>query len=111
MLDLANLYANALNHGFDALAFLDRLPLERIAYVHVGVGVERGGLYHDTHADPVQPGVLDLIEELASRVSPPGIMLERDDRFPSVEELAAELAAMEAAWERGSARRLSGVER
>jgi hypothetical protein len=26
------------------------VPLERIAYVHVGGGVERDGIYHDTHA-------------------------------------------------------------
>lgn len=109
LLDLANLYANARNHGFDAAAFLDRLPLERIAYVHVGGGVERGGLYHDTHADPVQPGVLELIEQLAALAPRAPIMLERDDRFPSDDDLAAELSAIEAAQERGSARGLSGV--
>ena len=38
LLDLSNLYANAHNHGYDALEALDRFPLERIAYVHVGGG-------------------------------------------------------------------------
>ena len=50
LLDVANVYANARNHGWDPLAYLDRLPLERLAYVHVAGGVERGGLYHDSHA-------------------------------------------------------------
>ena len=79
LLDLANLYANARNHGGDPLAFLDALPLERVAYVHVAGGVERDGLYHDTHAHPTPPAVLDLVAELCARRDPPGVMLERDD--------------------------------
>ena len=64
LLDLSNLYANAHNHGYDALEALERFPLDRIAYVHVGGGVLRDGVYHDTHAHPVVPGVLHLVEEL-----------------------------------------------
>jgi uncharacterized protein len=56
LLDVSNLYANAHSHGYDALEFLDRVPLERIGYMHVGGGVERDGLYHDTHTDPLVPG-------------------------------------------------------
>ena len=54
LVDVANLYANATNHGFDASAWLDCVPLERVAYVHVGGGIERDGLYHDTHAHAVR---------------------------------------------------------
>jgi uncharacterized protein len=97
LLDLANLYANARNHGGDPLELLDALPLERIAYVHVAGGVERDGLYHDTHAHPTPPGVLDLVAELCSRRDPPGVMLERDDAYPPEPELAAELDAIAAA--------------
>jgi uncharacterized protein len=97
LLDLANLYANARNHGGDPLDLLDALPLERIAYVHVAGGVERDGLYHDTHAHPTPPGVLDLVAELSCRRDPPGVMLERDDAYPPEPELAAELDAIAAA--------------
>jgi uncharacterized protein (UPF0276 family) len=105
LLDVANLYANARNHGGDPLVFLDRLPLERIAYVHVAGGVERDGLYHDTHAHPTPPGVLDLVAELSARRDPPGVMLERDDDYPPEPELAAELDAIAAATRVGTARR------
>jgi uncharacterized protein len=119
LLDLANLYANARNHGGDPLAFLDALPLERVAYVHVAGGVERDGLYHDTHAHPTPPPVLDLLAALCARCtggptwrSPgpprrrtgPGVMLERDDAYPPEPELAAELDAIAAAVRSGSAR-------
>src|SRR5262249_5642102 len=67
LLDLANVYANARNHPSNPLAFLDRIPLERIAYVHVAGGVERDGLYHDTHTHEVPSAVLDMLEQLYAR--------------------------------------------
>ena len=105
LLDVANLYANAANHGFDALAWLDRIPLERLAYVHVGGGTEQDGLYHDTHAHAVRGPVLDLVEELSARAQPDGAMLERDDLFPPWQELASELTAIAARLQRGANRR------
>ena len=105
LLDLSNLYANAHNHGYAAAAALRDFPLERIAYVHVGGGVHRDGVYHDTHSDPVVSGVLDLVEELFGLADAPGLLLERDDNFPSDAELAAELDAIAAAAQRGSERR------
>jgi uncharacterized protein (UPF0276 family) len=106
LLDLSNLYANAHNHGWDALESLSRFPLERIAYVHVGGGTFRDGVYHDTHAHPVVPGVLALVEELFAICDPPGVLLERDDDFPSQDELTAELRAIATAARHGSEHRV-----
>lgn len=104
LLDLSNLYANAHNHGYEAIEALARFPLDRIAYVHVGGGVHRDGMYHDTHADPVVPGVLTLVEELFALTDAPGVLLERDDGFPPEDELLAEVQAIDAAAKRGAAR-------
>jgi len=95
LLDVANIHANALNRGQDARDVLDRMPLDRIAYVHVAGGAEHDGLYHDTHTDPVPEPVLSLLERLVER-SPttPPVMLERDGRYPPAADLAAELDAM-----------------
>ena len=97
LLDVANVYANARNRGEDPLALLDRLPLERIAYVHVAGGAEHEGLYHDTHTDPVPAEVLALVKELCARHRPPGLLLERDGRYPPAGELRGELDALAAA--------------
>lgn len=105
LLDLENVYANARNHGWDAVQFLRGIPLERIVYVHVAGGIERDRLYHDTHAHPVPMPVLDLLEELAARTALPGVMLERDDRFPSADALYAELGKLRDAAARGNRRR------
>jgi uncharacterized protein (UPF0276 family) len=108
LLDVSNVYANARNFGRDALRDLERLPLERIAYVHMGGGIEREGRWHDTHAHDVPAGALALLEELAARRALPGVLLERDDHFPNAAALGAELDAIAAAVGRGDARRLVG---
>ncbi len=96
LLDVENVYANARNHGFDPLAFLDRLPLDRLAYVHVAGGAERRGFYHDTHTEPVPRPVLDLLKVLRDRIDIPGVLLERDGDFPSEDEFNRELDAIAA---------------
>jgi len=104
LLDVANLHANALNHGTDAAEVLAAVPRERLAYVHVAGGVKHGGLYHDTHAHAVPEGPLELLESLVARVGPVPALLERDDHYPPPEALTAELDALRGALARGEAR-------
>ncbi|WP_405789110.1 DUF692 domain-containing protein [Streptomyces sp. NBC_01367] len=103
LIDVANLHTNRVNRGEDPAAVLDAIPLEALAYVHVAGGIERNGVWHDTHAHPVPPVVLDLLAELRSRVEPAGVLLERDDDFPPEAELAGELAAIRAVVTAGRA--------
>ena len=112
LLDVANLHAHARNHGTDTREFLARLPLERIAYVHVAGGSEHDGLYHDTHAHDVPPAVFELLADLCRRTAVPGVMLERDDRFPPDDVLQAELDGIVRAMDRGAVLRArsSGVQ-
>ncbi|KXP01375.1 DUF692 domain-containing protein [Tsukamurella pseudospumae] len=93
VLDVANVYANARNRGLDPLGELARLPVDRIAYSHVAGGSEGGGRYHDTHTDPVNRGVLELVTALRERAEVP-FMLERDGRYPPAAELFDELDAI-----------------
>jgi uncharacterized protein (UPF0276 family) len=100
IVDVANLYANAHNVELDPQAFLNEVPLDRLAYVHVAGGVWRDGLYHDTHAHPVLPEVLELLGALCQRTSQPSVLLERDGRYPPDDEIAAELTAIRGVVER-----------
>lgn len=56
LIDVANLHTNHRNRGEDPARALAELPVEAIAYVHVAGGIERDGVWHDTHAHPVQIG-------------------------------------------------------
>ncbi len=96
LIDVANLHTNHVNRGEDPAAALDALPLDALAYVHVAGGVERDGVWHDSHAHPVSPQVLGVLEELCARTTPPGVLLERDDAFGPMAGLAAELDAIRA---------------
>jgi uncharacterized protein (UPF0276 family) len=91
LLDVENLYANWVNFGRNPLLALKELPLEQIGYVHVGGGVLKDGIWHDTHAHAVHPGVWDLLDAVAERVRIPGALLERDASFPPTAELLGEL--------------------
>jgi uncharacterized protein (UPF0276 family) len=94
LLDVANLHSAKVNFGLDPIATIDALPLDRVGYVHVAGGILHDGVWHDTHAHPVSKEILGIVAALAERAPLPGIMLERDDAYPSDAELAAEIAAI-----------------
>ncbi|QNE74131.1 DUF692 family protein [Streptomyces finlayi] len=103
LIDVANLHTNHVNRGEDPATALDELPVEAIAYVHVAGGVQKDGVWHDTHAHPVTRPVLDILTALRSRVDPPGVLLERDDDFPPAAELAGELSTIRTTLEAAAA--------
>ncbi|MFD7701128.1 DUF692 domain-containing protein [Streptomyces caelestis] len=109
LVDVANLHTNHVNRGEDPAEALAELPLEAIAYVHVAGGFERDGVWHDSHAHPVPRPVLDVLTDLASRVSPPGVLLERDENFPEAEEMERELGAIRQAVAEGARCRDAGA--
>ncbi len=102
LIDVANLHTNHVNRGEDPAKALDELPVEAIAYVHVAGGFERDGVWHDSHAHAVPEVVLGVLAELASRVRPPGVLLERDENFPEPAELERELTAIRETVEKGA---------
>ncbi|MFD5796814.1 DUF692 domain-containing protein [Streptomyces diastatochromogenes] len=108
LIDVANLHTNHVNRGEDPAEALAALPLEAIAYVHVAGGFERDGVWHDSHAHPVPRPVLDILTDLASRVAPPGVLLERDENFPEPAELKRELEAIRGAVAAGRAAAVVG---
>ncbi|MFD7433258.1 DUF692 domain-containing protein [Streptomyces sp. NPDC059861] len=102
LIDVANLHTNHVNRGEDPAKALAELPLEAIAYVHVAGGFARDGVWHDSHAHPVPRPVLDILTDLASRITPPGVLLERDENFPEPAELEGELTAIREALAEGT---------
>ncbi|SOD74255.1 hypothetical protein SAMN05892883_3437 [Jatrophihabitans sp. GAS493] len=99
VLDVANLYANAVNAGLDPAAELEHMPLEHVAYCHVAGGAVIDGLYQDTHTNLVPPEVLRLVtavaqRSIADRGEAGAFMLERDGHYPPEDELRAEFQAI-----------------
>jgi uncharacterized protein (UPF0276 family) len=111
LLDLHNLYANALNFGFDAAAVVKALPAERIRCVHLAGGTnvlassgeER---WLDDHLHDVPDPVYRLLEIVGECVPHPiDVVLERDGAFPPFPELLAQLDRARVALRAGRTRR------
>jgi uncharacterized protein (UPF0276 family) len=106
LLDVNNVYVNAINHRYDPLAFLDRLPGERIAYIHVaGHYDEADDLKIDTHGAPVKGDVWLLLEAAYARFGVRPTLLERDFHFPPFAEVLDEVAMIRACQTRHTERR------
>jgi uncharacterized protein (UPF0276 family) len=118
LLDLHNLYANAVNFGADPHAMLHAMPLARVRMVHLSGGVWIGGhdgereLLLDDHLHDVPQTVYALLEELAAHVAQPlDVIIERDGRYPPIDELLAQVRAARKALARGRARAAAVEER
>ena len=95
LLDLNNVYVNAMNHGEDALALIDSLPPGRVRGLHVaGHQLQPGGLRIDTHGEAVCDPVWALLDHAYARFGLLPTVLERDFNLPPWPELLAELATL-----------------
>ncbi|MDO8330453.1 MAG: DUF692 domain-containing protein [Fluviicoccus sp.] len=92
LLDVNNVFVNAVNHCYDPEAFILALPGRRIAYLHVaGHLVESEDLRVDTHGDDVIDEVWNLLALTYRQFGCLPTLLERDFNIPPVEQLLAEV--------------------
>lgn len=106
LLDLHNLYSNAVNEGDDATSRLLALPLDRVRQVHIGggrwVGPQGKQRRLDDHLHPTPTEVFDLLQTLAAHhLQPLTVIVERDGPQPPLAELLREVALAREAVERG----------
>lgn len=120
LLDLHNLYANALNAGAAPRDWMRAMPLHRVRSVHLSgghwidepalPGRMAGKRLLDDHVHDVPKGVFDLLEALAEAVAQPlDVIIERDGDYPAFASLLAQVDAARAALERGRSRRASNM--
>jgi uncharacterized protein len=103
LLDVNNVYVNARNHGFDARAMIDRLPLDRVVQLHVaGHFTGHDGLRIDTHGEAVCDDVYGLLEYTLTKTGAVPVLLERDQNFPSWEAIVGELDRLDTLWRRAT---------
>lgn len=108
LLDVNNLFVNAINHGYDTSRYLAALPAQRVVYLHVaGHYDEAPDLKIDTHGASVKADVWRLLEQAYQRFGALPTLLERDFNFPPLGELLAEVEAIR--WRQRSAAPLPEV--
>ena len=91
LLDVNNVYVSSVNHGFDPLAYLRGIPIERVQQLHLAGHRRQGELLVDTHDQPVPEPVWNLYAAAVERFGRLSTMIERDDNIPELPELLREL--------------------
>jgi uncharacterized protein (UPF0276 family) len=104
LLDLHNVHCNATNHRFDPFALLDRVPMDRVAEIHVAGGSERDGVWMDAHNGRVPERVWELLEYTLPRAhNVAGVVFEMLDEFAlrlGVDAIGEELGRVRKIWNR-----------
>ena len=90
LLDVNNIYVSSRNHNFDPREYLNAVPAERVAQIHIAGHSKFEKYILDTHDHPVIGPVWKLYEQAIGRFGPTPTLLEWDDRIPSFEEVHAE---------------------
>ena len=101
-LDLNNIYVNSVNFGFDASAFLAKIPANRIVYAHIAGHLKVAeDLLVDTHGADIIDPVWDLLQQAYMQFGTFPTLLERDTNIPPLAQLMPEInqiGALQAKW-------------
>ena len=100
LLDINNIYVNAVNHGFSASEYLSKIPMQRVREIHLAGHENRGSYLLDAHNQRVSPPVWELYEEVISQYPDIPTLIEWDNDIPSFTVLREEADAASALMQR-----------
>ena len=87
LLDINNVFVSSKNHEFNPWDYLDNIPHGRVKQIHLGGPVEKEHHFIDTHDHPILEEVWDLYEKYTRKYGAVSTIIERDDKFPTLENL------------------------
>lgn len=99
LLDVNNIYVSAMNHDFDPLEYLENVPHERVAQIHIAGHSRYERFVIDTHDHPVIDPVWKLYARAIELCGPTPTLLEWDARIPTFPEVHAEALKAIRYWE------------
>jgi uncharacterized protein len=89
--DVNNVFVSAFNHEFDANAFINGIPADRVVQFHLAGHEHNMTHIIDTHDALVPEEVWQLYRAAVKRFGRVSTIIERDDNIPPLDELVAEL--------------------
>src|ERR1700749_586620 len=90
LLDVNNIYVSSVNHEFDPFTYVNAVPAERVAQIHIAGHSKYEKYILDTHDHPVIDPVWALYARAIQGCGPTATLLEWDDNIPSFDEVHAE---------------------
>ena len=91
LLDVNNCYVTCFNHGLDPVGYINALPTDRVAQMHLAGHQHCGTHIIDTHDRPVAGAVWELFRLAWARTGGASTSLEWDGQIPSFAECHAEV--------------------
>lgn len=95
LLDVNNIYVSSFNHGFNPYDYLENIPHDRVAQIHIAGHSNYRRFILDTHDHPVIDPVWKLYERAIELCGPTPTLLEWDDKIPSFDEVWTEASKAE----------------
>jgi uncharacterized protein (UPF0276 family) len=90
LLDVNNIYVNAINHNFDAKVYLDAIQPGGVGEIHLAGFEDAGDVLIDTHGAVVSDAVWRLYEYAIQRFGKVPTLIEWDTDIPSLDVLLGE---------------------
>ena len=90
LIDVNNIYVSGHNLGFEPYRYLDAIPAERVAQMHLAGFTDMGTYLFDTHSAPVHEDVWALYRHAVARFGAAATLVEWDADIPPFERLQAE---------------------
>src|SRR5258706_344438 len=87
LLDVNKIYVSSRNHRFNPFDYVNSVPAERVAQIHIAGHSKYRRYILDTHDHPVIDPVWKLYERAIQRVGHTATLLEWDDSIPSFNEV------------------------
>jgi uncharacterized protein (UPF0276 family) len=90
LLDVNNAYVSARNHGFKPEEYVDAIPAELIAQIHLGGYTDAGKFLFDTHSRAPTEPVWELYRRVIGRAPRAPVLIEWDEDVPEWSVLEAQ---------------------
>jgi hypothetical protein len=90
LLDVNNIYVSSRNHNFDPLTYINSVPADRVAQIHIAGHSKFQKYILDTHDHPVIDPVWKLYDTAIQRAGHTATLLEWDDSIPTFQEVHRE---------------------
>lgn len=92
LLDVNNIYVNAVNHGIDAGDYLAGIPVAAVKEIHLAGFEETDGCLIDTHSRRIADPVWQLFADAVRQFGPRPTLIEWDADIPPLAVLLEEAA-------------------
>jgi uncharacterized protein len=109
LLDVNNVWVNAVNHGFDPRRYLESMSAAQVGQYHLGGFEQRPCALVDTHGTRVSDDVWRLYEAALARLGAKPTLVEWDNDLPALDALLDEAERARAIAGRHAAQAVESV--